>query len=178
MQNFKYKIVEYIKRKWYQWQNSKYYQHDGIDHTVLFSASFPGPVLIQSPQKIEIGEYSVINANSILNASGGLTIGRHSHFGAGLTIYTSNHDITSSDAIPYGFKDQNAKVTIHDFVWMGANVSVLPGVEIGEGVVIGMGSVVTKDCPPLSIVAGNPAMIKGYRDKNLFEDLKRQQKFN
>jgi acetyltransferase-like isoleucine patch superfamily enzyme len=48
---------------------------------------------------------------------------------------------------------------ISDFVWIGANVIILKGVTIGEGAIVGAGSVVTKDVPPYTIVAGNPARI-------------------
>ena len=50
-------------------------------------------------------------------------------------------------------------VIIHDDVWIGEMVSVLPGVEIGRGAIIGANSVVTKSVPEYSIVAGNPAKI-------------------
>jgi acetyltransferase-like isoleucine patch superfamily enzyme len=50
-------------------------------------------------------------------------------------------------------------VTIGDNVWMGARVTVLPGVTIGENAVIGAGSVVTKDIPPNAIAVGNPAQV-------------------
>ena len=49
---------------------------------------------------------------------------------------------------------------------IGANSVILPGVTIGEGALVGAGSVVTKDVPSRAIVAGNPARITGYRDKN------------
>ena len=49
---------------------------------------------------------------------------------------------------------------------IGANSVVLPGVTIGEDALVGAGSVVTKDVPSRAIVAGNPARIVGYRDKN------------
>jgi len=49
---------------------------------------------------------------------------------------------------------------------IGANSVILPGVTIGEGALVGAGSVVTKDVPSRAIVAGNPARIVGYRDKN------------
>ena len=49
---------------------------------------------------------------------------------------------------------------------IGANSIILPGVTIGEDALVGAGSVVTKDVPSMAIVAGNPARIMGYRDKN------------
>jgi acetyltransferase-like isoleucine patch superfamily enzyme len=52
-----------------------------------------------------------------------------------------------------------ADIIIEDKVWIGFNVIILKGVKIGEGAVIGAGSVVTKDVPPYHIVAGNPAKI-------------------
>ncbi len=48
---------------------------------------------------------------------------------------------------------------------LGANCVILPGLVIGEGALIGAGSVVTKDVPELAIVSGNPACIIGYRSK-------------
>ena len=47
---------------------------------------------------------------------------------------------------------------------IGANSVILPGITIGEGVLVGAGSVVTKDVPPRAVVAGNPARIVGYRN--------------
>jgi acetyltransferase-like isoleucine patch superfamily enzyme len=49
---------------------------------------------------------------------------------------------------------------------IGANSVILPGVTIGEEALVGAGSVVTKDVPNRAVVAGNPARITGYRDKN------------
>ncbi len=53
----------------------------------------------------------------------------------------------------------NAQVVIEDSVWVGVNCVILKGVTIGEGSIIGAGSVVTKDVPPWTIVAGNPARV-------------------
>lgn len=51
------------------------------------------------------------------------------------------------------------EVIIDDNVWIGEKASILPGVHIGEGAIIGAGAVVTKDVPPFSVVVGNPARI-------------------
>lgn len=62
---------------------------------------------------------------------------------------------------------------INDGVWLGEKVIVLPGVEIGEKAVIGAGSVVTKDIPPYTIAAGNPAKVikKWNFDKEKYEKI-------
>jgi UDP-2-acetamido-3-amino-2,3-dideoxy-glucuronate N-acetyltransferase len=58
------------------------------------------------------------------------------------------------------------KTTIKIGSSLGANSTILPGITIGQGALIGSGSVVTKDVPEKAIVAGNPAKIIGYREKN------------
>jgi hypothetical protein len=55
--------------------------------------------------------------------------------------------------------NRNPKIFIGDYVWIGFGCIVLPGVAIGHGSVIGAGSVVTKDCPEFSVMAGNPAKV-------------------
>lgn len=54
-------------------------------------------------------------------------------------------------------------IIIGDDVWIGMNSTILSGVKIGQGAIIGTGSVVTKDVPPYAIVGGNPAKILKYR---------------
>ena len=61
-------------------------------------------------------------------------------------------------------------VVIEDNVWIGMNVSVVPGITIGQGAIVGMGSVVVKDVPPKSIVGGNPARVIGERNHQHYEE--------
>ena len=63
-------------------------------------------------------------------------------------------------------------VYIGDYVWVGMRVSIIPGIRIGEGAIIGMGSVVFEDVPPLAIVIGNPAKIITYRSRPDFHRLR------
>lgn len=69
--------------------------------------------------------------------------------------------------------NNDSKVVIGDNVWIGEMVSILPGVSIGEGSVIGSNAVVTKNIPPYSIAAGNPAkIIKQYNfEKNEWQKI-------
>jgi acetyltransferase-like isoleucine patch superfamily enzyme len=64
-----------------------------------------------------------------------------------------------SEGHPKSVDLSEAPVFIHDDVWVGAMSIVLKGITIGEGSIVGAGSVVTKDVPPWTIVAGNPAKI-------------------
>lgn len=93
------------------------------------------------------------------------TIGRKVIFGPRPTIITGDHrtdligkhiiDVTVGEKLPCN--DQ--PVTIEDGVWVGANVTILKGVTIGRGSVVAAGAVVTRSCPPYSIVGGVPARV-------------------
>lgn len=56
------------------------------------------------------------------------------------------------------------KIIIENDVWIGADSMIMPGISIGHGAVIGAGTVVTKDIPPMAIVVGNPGRIIKWRD--------------
>lgn len=67
-------------------------------------------------------------------------------------------------------------VRIAKNVWIGADVSIMPGVNIGEGAVVAACSCIIKDVPPLALVGGNPAKVIGHRDKQEYEKLKDENK--
>ncbi len=90
---------------------------------------------------------------------GVLTFGDNCLVGPRCIFRTANHNFSSNE-IPIrhqGHTTQN--IQIGNDVWLGANVIVLPGVTIGNHVVIGAGSVVTKDLPDFSVAVGNPARV-------------------
>lgn len=120
---------------------------------------------IRDPEKIEIGEGSVIGDNSILDGRNGIIIGRNVVFASNVSIWTEQHDHRD----PW-FRVETQKktpVVIDDRVWIGPNSIILHSVHIGEGAVIAAGAVVTKDVPPFSIVAGIPAKVIGERNHDL-----------
>lgn len=115
--------------------------------------------------KLKIGKGSIIGDKALLDARNGITIGKNVNFSSNISIYTEQHDhrdpmfrCNSSDAF---------SVNIGDRAWIGPNAIILHGVHIGEGAVVAAGSVVTKDVPPFTIVAGVPARKIGLRNKNL-----------
>ncbi|OJU28533.1 MAG: maltose acetyltransferase [Sphingobacteriales bacterium 41-5] len=84
-------------------------------------------------------------------------IGNDCMFGPAVQIYAPLHPMNAKERatlIEYG-----KPVTIGNNVWVGGNATILPGVNIGDRCVIGAGSVVTKDIPPDSFAAGNPAKV-------------------
>ena len=154
------------------------YNYPNIDRTVKFGVSYPGRIRLLHPKSIRIGQHTIINPDSVLDCAGSITIGMYCHFGRGLTIYSTNHDFRSDRFIPYGKNDIVKPVIIEDFVWIGANVSICPGIIIGEGAIIGMGAVVTKNVDRMAIVGGNPAKLIGNRNETEFYKLKVAQQFH
>jgi len=138
----------------------------------------PRVVCARGDGKFEIGKGSCLKSDSYIEYMGGVKIGDYFHTGRGLTIFTSNHDYDKGDKIPYGNDDVLREVVIGNWVWCGANVTIVPGVHIGDGAVIGSGAVVTKDVPECAVVGGNPAKVIKYRDKDHFYKLKSEGKFN
>lgn len=128
-------------------------------------------------EKFRIHPTSHLKSGTYIECSGGVHIGRYFHTGRGLTIFSVNHNYKNAEAIPYDKIVIERPVIIKDFVWCGANVTILPGVTIGEGVVVAGGTVVTKDVPDYAIVGGNPHKILKYRDIEEFNRLKEKKLF-
>jgi acetyltransferase-like isoleucine patch superfamily enzyme len=140
-----------------------------IGSNFKFIPQGPGGIAIHGDlTKFSIHNTSHLKSSTYIDCSGGVCIGKHFHTGRCLTILSSNHNYEKGEQIPYDNKLILDKVEIGDYVWCGLNVTILPGVKIGDGAVIGAGSIVTKDIPSLAIVAGNPAKIIKLRDKEHF----------
>lgn len=97
---------------------------------------------------------------------GKVTFGDNVMFGPNSLVYTRNHRHDRTD-IPVRFQgyDEEKPVVLGNDIWTGANIIILPGRKIGNGVIIGAGSVITKDIPDYAIVGGNPARIIKFRNE-------------
>ncbi|MEF2782182.1 sugar O-acetyltransferase [Erysipelotrichaceae bacterium HCN-30851] len=104
-----------------------------------------------------IGEDTFINHNAYLMDGAKISIGSHCFIGPNCGMYTANHPLLASER-NRGL-EKASPIIIEDDVWIGADVTILPGVRIGKGSVIGAKSVVTKDIPSNVIAAGNPCQI-------------------
>lgn len=120
----------------------------------------------QISRSLSIGDNSGVGINCILQ--GKVSIGDNVMMGPEVWIYTRNHKHSDVD-IPMkeqGFETEKP-VSIGNDIWIGSRVTILPGVNVGDGAIIGTGSVVTKDVPPYTIVGGNPAKVLKSRKAHL-----------
>lgn len=116
---------------------------------------------------VSLGERCVINHGCLLDGRRfTIRVGHDVSIGPEAAILTLGHDPRSAD-----FADRGGPVTIGSHVWIGYRAIVLPGVTIGNGAVVGAGSVVTRDVPSFAIVAGNPARLIGNRPESLHYQL-------
>lgn len=104
-----------------------------------------------------IGEYVYIGAECFINCKGRVVIEDGVSISSFVAILSEDHVFQDAMFVPYGLEMKFREVVIKRGAWIGINTTVLPGVTIGCGAIVGAGSVVTKDVGPGSIVAGNPA---------------------
>jgi maltose O-acetyltransferase len=124
---------------------------------------------------IKIGAMTALVGHTTI--VGNVSIGKNVVIAANCTILGINHDFNKPDCLPYGTSYLIRQITIDDNVWIGTHVCITPGVHIGEGAIIGMGSIVTGEIPACAIAAGNPAKVIKYRDVDRYQRLVTERKF-
>ena len=114
-------------------------------------------------RKVFFGDRNVINYGCTFDGRHyPIKTGSDVSIGPEATLLTLGHDPQSSI-----FADKGGEIVIGDRVWIAYRAIILPGVTIGEGAVVGAGSVVTQDVDPYTIVAGNPARVVKQRNQTL-----------
>jgi maltose O-acetyltransferase len=128
----------------------------GVDVNIEKGARFG------SGKGVRVGNRSALGLDCLV--IGPLVVGDDVMMGPRCCMLGSSHN-TASTGVPMnqqGFLPDRA-VVIEDDVWIGANVTVLPGRTIGRGSIVGAGSVITRDVPAYSVVGGNPAQVVASR---------------
>lgn len=125
------------------------------DHTVLRSLVTPLELCCAVGARLEIGRDVSINYGVSVGATGFISIGDRVRIGPyAMIVDTAFHDLYNRTLRP-----PPQPVVIEPDVWIGARASVLPGVRIGRGAIVGTGAVVTRDVPAYAVVAGVPARV-------------------
>ena len=106
------------------------------------------------------------NGFTLISYSGRFIMKKNSSSAVGLTVVTGNHGRTIGQwfniSASQHSEDIEKDVVVEEYVWLGANVTLLSGVKVGRGATVGAGAVVRTNVPPYSIVTGNPAKVVGF----------------
>jgi len=145
-----YRYYRYLERTSYR---------DSDFHSIGRDCHISEEVAIQGANRMSIGDCAYIGPRCWIDARGGLRIGRYTGVGADSTVLTTTHRYWGAETIPFDDVIVVKPVVIEDFVFIGMDVIIWPGVRIREGAIVGAGSVVTKDVPSFAIVMGNPVQV-------------------
>ena len=108
---------------------------------------------------IHMGRNAYINVNGVLIDTAPIRLGDDAMIGPGTVLACTDHDRDPQRRA--AGMEWSKPITIGARAWIGANVTVLPGVTIGEDAIVGSGSLVSRDIPPGTVAFGNPARVAG-----------------
>ena len=128
------------------------------ENTLIFSQ-----LTVVLPKNVTIGSGCTIMDGVVMMGAGGITIENNVLIGAQAKLISNNHDVYDRAVLTV------KPVLIKEGAWIGAGVSVLPGVTVGKYAIVGANSVVTKDIPDYAIAVGIPAKIIKYLDPLKFK---------
>ncbi len=178
-----------LKRKY------RTYNTDISSFNIDFSSNIGRNCLIgrnvEIRKNVTVGDFTYFNSDNYWTIiESNTVIGKFCSIAPGVIIGLGNHNYHNVSTHPFlyndyylkkitkddfellqtGLPDEEEKTVIGNDVWIGMNACIKRGVKIGDGAVIGMNAVVTKDVPPFAIVAGVPAKVISYRFRD--EDIK------
>jgi acetyltransferase-like isoleucine patch superfamily enzyme len=150
----KYTIIQTDKTSFISFNNRV-----SINNYVSISAMDNAQIILG--ERVFVGDYSSIQANRA-----NISIGSNTMIAQNVNLISTNHFYKDKDKLIHDQDIDLIKIGINigSDCWLGAACTILPGVNVGNGVVIGANSVVTKNIPDYAIIVGNPASIIGYRE--------------
>lgn len=142
------------------------YRAFGVELEDLAHATIMLGAEVWSPRGLSLGARSIIGRRCLVDARGGIRIGRDVNIGSDTILMTAKHEVRDP-----GFIASYAPIEIGDRAWIALRATILGGVTIGEAAVVAAGAVVTRDVPPYTIVGGTPAVPIGERPRGLEYEL-------
>lgn len=155
----------FIERKYYQiepglrFANFLFQRVFRVNSKIPWMVNFCSRVTVASKIKIEEGPASyrtyqsfAISRGCYVQAINGITFGEGVLFGPGVKIISANHHPKN-----YNLSLPGKPIKLGKKVWIGANAVILPGIELGDNVVVGAGAVVTRSFPANTVIGGVPA---------------------
>lgn len=134
------------------------------DYTRILDYTF-----VDAGKSLKIGKHSMITWQVVIEGGANTYIGDRVFIGPGSKILTSTyklHGFYSAEFVPDECHQiEYGDITIHNDAYVGANCTLMPGVTIGEGAVVGANALVNKDLEPWGIYVGSPAKKIGEREK-------------
>ena len=133
--------------------------------TIGKNARVNQPIYVDYGYNIHLGNNSFINMHCTLLDTAPIVIGECTMVGPDVKIYTAVHALNGAERFWHetdgtaAVKTQTMPVHIGSYTWIGGGSIILPGITIGDNVVIGAGSVVTQSIPDNAIACGNPCQI-------------------
>ena len=126
-------------------------------------------VFIDAGESLKIGKYSILTWYVLIEGRAKTRIGDRVFLGPGTKLLTSTYKINgfyTVEHLPEGCQETDyGDIEINDDAYLGANCTVMPGVKIGEGAVVGANSLVTRDLDPWTIYVGAPCKAIGKREE-------------
>ena len=131
-----------------------------------------GGTYLSKPSNLTLGFHTTINRDCYLDLEAPITFGDYSGSGHGSTFITTIHDIVP--AMNLGVGRTAEPITIEERAWIGANVTILPGVTVGHDAIVAAGTVVVRDVPANSLVAGVPGRIVKHNVRHWLDEIGRE----
>ena len=127
-------------------------------HPESGSTMIHAPINIEFGTNLRCGNRVFINFNATILAQAPITLGDDVMIGPNCSLITVGHPVADHQMRRGGW-EQAKPISIGENTWLGANVTVLPGVSIGKQCVVGAGTLVTRDIPDNSLVLGSPGTV-------------------
>lgn len=148
-------LMNFIYQKFFDINNS-------IPWSVHYTSIVQGKITIGK----NVWKSFASSGGCYIQGANGIEIGDDTIFAPGIKIISSNHNPNDFD-----HWIETSAIKIGKNCWIGANAVILPGVELGDNVIVGAGSIVTKSFPEGSVIVGNPARLLQKNDSSINSEL-------